>query len=232
MQHSIKATRICVIAMLLSYQSLIHATQNNMPSVFKSNIASIPNQIRSQMLEFTWHKGCPVPISDLAYVELSYWGFDEQPHMGALIVNKKLAKEIINIFNILFQHKFAIHQMRPIEEFKGNDLASMRANNTSAFNCREVTGLPGVFSQHSYGRAIDINPLINPFVDGKLVSPQEGAKYLDRTTPAPGKIIKGDIVYQTFKQYGWDWGGAWKDVQDHQHFEKRARGEKRNPHGY
>lgn len=229
---TIKTTRICIMSMLLSSHLLSHAAQNNMPSVFKSNIASIPNQIHSQMLEFTWHKDCPVPISDLAYVELSYWGFDEQPHMGALIVNKKLAKEVVSIFNILFQHKFAIQQMRPIEEFKGNDLASMRANNTSAFNCRAVTGLPGVFSQHSYGRAIDINPLINPYVDGKLVSPKESAKYLDRTTPAPGKIIKGDIVYRTFKQYGWDWGGNWYDVQDHQHFEKRAREGKRDPQGY
>lgn len=108
----------------------------------------------------------------------------------------------------------------------------MEANNTSAFNCREVTNQPGEFSQHSYGRAIDINPLINPYVHGKSVSPKDGVIYVNPKKPALGKIVKGDIVYRTFIKYGWDWAGNWYDVQDYQHFEKRANGEKRNPYGY
>ena len=118
-----------------------------------------------------------------------------------------------------------------MDAFKGNDNASMAANNTSVFNCREVTDRPGEYSQHSYGRAIDINPLINPFVHGKKISPPQGTLYVDRTKPTPGKIIKEDFVYKEFNKLGWDWAGNWYDVQDYQHFEKRANGKKRNPHG-
>lgn len=223
-----------LITLLLHYGIVAFAAQTDIDnmSIFKSSISPIPHQVQAQMLKYTWHTDCPVPISDLAYVALSYWGFDDQPHTGALIVNKQVATEVVSIFKILFQHKFAIQQMRLIEEFKGNDLASMRENNTSAFNCRTVTGHPGIYSQHSYGRAIDINPLINPYVHGTAVSPKEGRIHIDRKTPVPGKIIKGDVVYKAFKQHGWDWGGNWYDTQDYQHFEKRANGEKRNPRGY
>lgn len=200
-------------------------------SSFKSKIGPIPHQVQLQMKQLTYRNGCPVAISNLRYVELSYWGFDEKVHQGALIVNQELADEVVAIFKTLFLHKFLIHKIIPIEIFQGNDNASMEANNTSAFNCREVTGRPGEFSQHSYGRAIDINPLINPYVNGQSVSPKGGILYVNRKKPTPGKIMKGDIVYQTFIEYGWDWAGDWYDVQDYQHFEKRANGEKRNPYG-
>ena len=223
-----------IITLFFIYSHYTHALEKPMSlaSEFKSHILSIPDSFQGQMRAFTWHPGCPVSMHDLSYVELSYWGFDAKPHLGVLIVNKQLAPEVVEIFKILFQHQFPIQQMRPIEEFRGHDLASMRANNTSAFNCRAVTSGSRTFSQHSYGRAIDINPLINPYVKGHFISPKEGALYVDRNAPALGKIIKGDIVYKTFKKFGWDWGGNWYDVQDYQHFEKRANGKKRNPNGY
>ena len=218
---------------LLFYPLSVSAVEKNMPvaSEFHANILHIPADFEAKMHAFTWRQNCPVSIKNLAYVELSYWGFDNKAHQGTLIVNKKLAPEVVDIFKILFEHHFPIQQMRPIEEFQGDDLASMRANNTSAFNCREVTDLPGTFSQHSYGRAIDINPLINPYVYKKSISPKEGAIHVNRNQPAKGKISKGDIVYRTFTRFGWDWGGNWYDTQDYQHFEKRAGGKKRNPYG-
>lgn len=184
------------------------------------------------MHRFTWRKGCPVSIKDLAYIRLSYWGFDKKTHIGTLIVNKELAEEVVAIFKVLFQYKFPIESMELMDTYKGDDNASMRANNTSSFNCRPVTNRPGEYSQHSYGRAIDINPLINPYVNGKTILPPKGVLYVDRNTPAPGKIIKDDLVYQEFEKHGWDWAGNWYDIQDYQHFEKRANGEKRNPYGY
>lgn len=139
---------------------------------------------------------------------------------------------MVQIFKILYLNQFPIGKMEPMETFKGDDNAALIANNTSAFNCREVTGQPGIYSQHSYGRAIDINPKINPYVKGKFVLPQNGVPFVDRNKPFPGKITKASLIYKVFTQYGWDWGGNWYDVQDYQHFEKRANGEKRNPFGY
>lgn len=215
--------------MLLS--SLLYAQPENHPA-FQSKISPIPKKIAAQMRQHTWRPGCPVRLEQLAYVQLSYWGFDEQTHTGALIVNKELAPEVVAIFKTLYQHQFAIQRMELMDAFQGEDNAAMAKNNTSAFNCRPVTDRPGEYSQHSYGRAIDINTLINPYVNGKKVSPTQGKAYIDRNKPAPGKIVNGDFIYQEFAKYGWDWAGNWFDVQDYQHFEKRAHGEKRNPYGY
>jgi hypothetical protein len=113
--------------------------------------------------------------------------------------------------------------MVPIEQYGGDDNASMAANNTSAFNCRDATGKPGVFSNHSWGRAIDINPLTNPYVKGDRVLPPEGRRYLDRTKEFKGSILKGGLVVREFEKNGWAWGGRWPDRQDYQHFEKQKK---------
>lgn len=199
---------------------------------FKSSIDSIPKKMRHQMQKSTWHQGCPVGLDDLAYIKLSYWGYDNKTHTGVLIVNKKLAREVIEIFNVLYLNHFPIQKMLPMAFFDNNDRMSMLANNTSSFSCREVTGQPGLFSQHSYGRAIDINPLINPYVKGATVLPSQARQYANRKKPYPGKITKNNLIYNEFIKRGWDWGGSWYDVQDYQHFEKRANGERRNPYGY
>lgn len=206
---------------------LLHASPG-----FHGKIMPIPTTIQTQMKHYTWQPNCPVPLADLRYLTLSYWGFDHKPHQGELIVNKVLAKEVLNLFNALYQHKFPIQQMQLMDVYHGDDEASMAANNTSAFNCRAVTGHPTLFSQHSYGRAIDINPLINPYVGKSATSPKAGLAFVDRSKALPGKITKESFIYKLFVQKGWDWGGHWIDVQDYQHFEKRANGEKRNPYGY
>ena len=169
-----------------------------------------------------WPSGYPVPISGLAYLKLKYWGYDNKEHIGELIVNKSLAKEVVEIFTELYKIKFPIEQMRLIHEFKNDDDASMEANNTSAFNCRAITGKPGIFSQHSYGNAIDINPFTNPYVkqSKQLILPKGAEKFADRNTDAQGKITKDSQVYKLFTDRGWDWGGNWHDLQDYQHFEK------------
>jgi hypothetical protein len=199
---------------------------------FKSSVQSIPQRVLIQMQRFTWHKGCPVPLHQLAYVKLRYWGFDQQPHTGVLIVNQALVPDVIHIFKALYQQNFPIQRMQLMDDFKGDDDKATQANNTSAFNCRAVTGHPGIYSQHSYGRAIDINPLINPFVKGRSVSPIQGLPHVDRALEEPGKITQQSLIYRLFSQHGWDWGGHWVDVQDYQHVEKRAHGERRNPYGY
>ena len=175
-----------------------------------------------KMRGISWHEGCPVPREDLRQLKLSYWDFNQKPAPGILIVHKDVAAEVAEIFRDLFQHGFLIERMTPIENYNGSDDASMAANNTSAFNCRDVTGQPGNFSNHSWGRAIDINPLTNPYVKGDTVLPPESRQYLDRARAFPGSILGGSFIVKRFQRSGWTWGGAWTDRTDYQHFEKPA----------
>ncbi len=171
----------------------------------------------------TWHSGCPVPPSNLRMLTLSYWDYQGKAREGRLIVNREVADEVAAMFKELYAHKFPIEKMQPIEQYGGSDDQSMAANNTSAFNCRDKTGLPGQFSNHSWGRAIDINPLTNPYVKGTKVLPPAGRAYLNREREYTGGIQKGGFVVELFRKHGWEWGGNWKDRQDYQHFEKPQR---------
>ena len=110
--------------------------------------------------------------------------------------------------------------MRLIDAYGANDRRSMAADNTSAFNCRFVSGKPGVWSQHAYGRAIDINPIENPYVvpSSGYVSPPAGRRFADRSRNAPGMVHRRDAVVRAFAKVGWEWGGRWPGAKDYQHF--------------
>jgi hypothetical protein len=131
-----------------------------------------------------------------------------------------LADEVVSIFKVLFDQRFPVEKMKLVDDYQGDDDASMADNNTSAFNCRFVPGKPGVFSKHSQGRAIDINPRINPMVMGQAVAPPAGARFLDRQAKVPGLLRKGSPAVLEFTRRGWTWGGAWESLSDYQHFEK------------
>ena len=191
--------------------------------VFKGSEQAIPASIVQSMKKISWRTGCPVPLHELRYLRLSYWGYDNQVHSGEMIVHRRLAAEIVEIFTELFAVGFPIHSMRRIEHFQGSDDRSMDADNTSAFNCRPVLGRKNKFSNHSYGIAIDINPLRNPYVKNSFVAPPAGQGYRDRSRTVPGMIKKGGPVYQAFKKRNWIWGGDWKSLKDYQHFEKEIQ---------
>ena len=87
----------------------------------------------------------------------------------------------------LYRLRFPIRQMRLVDAYGADDHRSMDADNTSAFNCRFVAGSPGVWSEHAYGRAIDVNPVENPYVTASgYVSPPAGAPYARRSPPSQG----------------------------------------------
>jgi hypothetical protein len=96
------------------------------------------------------------------------------------------------------------------------------ADNTSAFNCRFVSGTTR-WSEHAYGRALDVNPVENPFVSGSYVSPPAGAAYADRSRRAPGMVHAGDATVRAFAAVGWGWGGSWPGSKDYQHFSATGR---------
>ncbi len=129
-------------------------------------------------------------MDQLAYLRLRHHGYDGRVHDGELLVHQAVAQDFIAIFRALFQLGFPIEKMRLIDAYAGDDDASMADNNTSAFNCREVSGRKGVWSRHAFGMAIDINPLVNPYVVKDVVSPPQGAAYL--TAPPGG--LKNDTT--------------------------------------
>jgi D-alanyl-D-alanine carboxypeptidase len=205
------------LACALIFSHLLSLSAESTP-IFKSE--TIPPSLMERIRKTTWHPGCPVPPEDLRQLTLSFRDFENHTRTGNLIVNRDLADQVLKLFEALYRHGFLIEKMVPIEEYGGNDEASMAANNTSAFNCRDATGKPGTFSNHSWGRAIDINPLTNPYVNGDKVLPPEGRRYLDRTKAFKGSILKDGFVAREFEKAGWTWGGRWPDRQDYQHFEK------------
>lgn len=184
------------------------------------NFEPLSKEVISRIEGVSWKNEAPVKLDDLSYVKVLYWGFDDKKHTGELIVHKKVAEEITQIFKELYEAKFAIEKMRLIDEYEANDDLSMADNNTSAFCFREVTGKKGTLSKHSYGIAIDINPVQNPYVKGDRISPEAGKEYIDRKNVRKGMIVKDDICYKAFKERGWIWGGEWKTLKDYQHFQK------------
>ena len=184
---------------------------------------ALEGALLAQVKATTWHMGCPVGPEALRVLKIDYIGYDGNTHNGQLIVHKDVAGEVLGIFRALYAGKFPIEKVSPVEAYAGNDDRSMEANNTSAFNCRDVTGQPGKFSNHSWGRAIDINPLTNPYIKGTTVLPPEGRQHLDRTKSETGIIRADSPIVKLFQKAGWTWGGTWTDRKDYQHFEKPER---------
>ena len=144
-------------------------------------------------------------------VEINHIGFDGKTHRGDLIVHEDLAAEVIAIFEELRQLRYPIEKIRTVDTYPAaDDELSMEDNNTSAFNGREIPGT-GRWSQHAFGRAIDINPLLNPYIDRTgAFEPRNAAPYLDRNRIDPGLLHAGDPAVRVFTDRGWRWGGYWR----------------------
>ncbi|SBS77068.1 conserved exported hypothetical protein [uncultured Mycobacterium sp.] len=170
----------------------------------------------------TWPPGCPVAPEQLRHVELNYVGFDGRTHRGVLVVHEQLVADVIAIFGDLARRGYPIAKMQTAEHYpNAADGLSMEDNNTSAFNCRPLPGSTS-WSLHAYGRAIDLNPLLNPYIDrtGHLEPATAGA-YLKRIRTDPGILHAGDPAVRAFTDRGWTWGGDWHNPIDYQHFERR-----------
>ena len=171
----------------------------------------------------TWHPGCPVEVSELAYVVMTYWGFDDKAHTGELLINAAVADDIVGVFHKLYDARY------PIEELRITSMAEMNApptgdgNWTDAFTCRPVVTTTTGWSMHAYGLAIDLNPFQNPYKKGSLVIPELSTSYLDRSNNRPGMVHHGDLVWQAFHDIGWGWGGDWSSLKDYTHFSSNSR---------
>jgi len=175
-----------------------------------------------ELLGSSWRSGCPVAVADLRLITVVHHGIDGSPETGEMVVHVDHAEALLTVFETLFDAGFPIERMELITAYAGDDNASMRANNSSAFNCRLIDGT-NRWSQHAYGTAVDINPLVNPWVRGSTVDPPEGAAHLDREAETPGLIRADDVVVQAFEAIGWSWGGYWTGSVDYQHFSANGR---------
>jgi hypothetical protein len=191
------------------------------PVLFHGSISRIDSATRAKMIGSSWHAGCPVGIGDLRLLTLDYRAFDGTIRRGRLIVHRTAARAVRRVFEKLFYADFPIRRMRLIDAYGASDDRSMDANNTSAFNCRFVQGTSR-WSMHAYGKAIDINPVQNPYVSGSHVSPDAGERYADRSLDAKGMIHDGDAVVRAFAVEGWQWGGNWVSPKDYQHFSSQG----------
>jgi len=187
----------------------------------------LPQKIINRITGCSYVENYVISYSDLSYLTVLHYGFDDEIHEGELIVNRSVAEEVLDIFKELFENRFPIEQIKLIDEFDADDDKSMAANNSSAFCFRMLTG-GGDLSEHAYGLAVDINPLYNPYVrsweDGSLlILPPAGADYIERDPKVKGKIYPGSVCYNAFVSRGWEWGGDWEDMDDNHHFQKYPR---------
>lgn len=199
---------------------------------FASQVSEVPAAIRERMDGVSMRPGCPVGYDDLRYLRVSYWTFDSSPATGELVVHRDVADDVVGVFERLFDAHFPIRRMNLVDDFGraggpgdgADDYASIEADNTSAFNCRFRTASRSEFSQHSYGTAVDVNPLENPYVSAAGTTVHERSRpFLDRSSTATGVIAADGPAVAAFGSIGWVWGGTWSGIRDFQHFSRNGR---------
>jgi hypothetical protein len=180
---------------------------------------------RARVSGSSWHRGCPVGLDDLRLLRIGYRGFDGRDHVGKLIVAADAVPAMRRAFGTLFRARFPIRRMRLVDDYGASDFRSIDADNTSAFNCRPATGSTR-FSEHAYGRAVDINPIENPYVYPNGTTVHAASRpFLDRSRHRPGMSFRGGVLVRAFARAGWGWGGNWRppSATDYQHFSATGR---------
>lgn len=190
------------------------------PSTFEATVHRIGPALRERMR--STHGGrCPLGWSDLRLLRLRHVGFDGLSRTGELVVAARYARDLVGVFERLYDADWPIRRMRTLDAYGGSDVRSMAANNTSGYNCRRVQGSDN-WSAHALGAAIDLNPRQNPYLTDSSVQPSQGRRFagIDRAPGAvvpPGAIRADNVVVRAFARIGWEWGGTWADP-DFQHF--------------
>lgn len=187
---------------------------------FEASVDGIGAATRERM---TSHdpETCPVPLSDLRLLTLSYVGFDGLAHEGEIVVHADVATDVVDVFSTLYRERFPLQSMRLIDEYDGDDDRSMAANNTSGYNCRTVAGSES-WSAHAYGRAVDVNPVQNPYVVDGRARPTGAQPFVDvdrspGADAAPGVVTEDGVVARAFADVGWEWGALFPEP-DYQHW--------------
>lgn len=223
--------RLAILALALGILAGAQPAQAMLPPVDATGRAAGATTARAVILKVpaaewskirktgTWHPGCPGSRATFRRIEVNFHGFDGKTHRGALIVNRDVAAKVARLMTMLFEQGFPIRRMHPIEDYGGDDARSMRADNTSAMNCRKSAqaNAPAKKSPHANGRAIDLNPWENPWVDPRCGCFRPDARYGHQRS-GKGVITAKGAVVRAFKAKGWIWRGTGK-APDFQHFD-------------
>jgi D-alanyl-D-alanine carboxypeptidase len=188
---------------------------------YEAAVESISPRVRRRM-GTTWSPRCPVGLHDLRYVTTSFWGFDGRPHTGELVVNARVAQDVVGVFRRLYRTRYPIEEMRLVTTSDLEARPTGDGNNTAAFVCRPARG-QSQWSAHAYGLAVDVNPFLNPYRDGDLVLPELASAYLERGWHRRGMITEHGVVVDAFDAIGWTWGGGFESVSDPMHFSATGR---------
>ena len=188
------------------------------PAPYQYSVA----EVTAADLGASWHEGCPVDPSDLRMLTLTFINFDDQEQTGQVVVNAAVVDQVVRAFRQIYEARFPIRKMKPIftqaeyEDFETPD------DNSTGFSCRNAvndSGSPS-WSLHAYGKAIDINPIENPYNDNGHVIPSRGAEYMDRDNVRPGMATSDSALVRAFRSVGWGWGASF---EDYQHFSTNGR---------
>ena len=186
---------------------------------FGGTVVNLSRRERKALLQ--GERGAPLPIDldRLALLRLGHYDFTGTVQRGELVVYRALADEVLGIFERLFRARFPIERMVPLGRLGRCDLRSMASNNTYGYGLRAIAGSRRL-SWHSFGLAIDVNPRLNPVIEGDSILPEDGLPYRDRSRERPGMIVPGSLVHRAFVEAGWEWGGSWTTLKDYHHFQK------------
>jgi len=183
----------------------------------------LDESIKERITGVSYQENPSVSYDDLRYVQVLHYDFNGNKCTGELICNKEIAPDLVEIFYELYKADYPIEKIKLIDDYGGDDEASMADNNSSCFNYRVIAGTDRL-SLHALGMAVDINPLYNPYITYKNgsenIAPANAAAYADRNADFAGKITHDDLAYKLFTAHGFTWGGDWKTTKDYQHFQK------------
>jgi hypothetical protein len=163
-----------------------------------------------------------VRAEELAWLRLTFHGFDARRHTGELLVHAGAVRDLDRVFRQLWEARFPMEQVGIVRTYDPDAPKTGDGNGTGAFVCRPTTG-GSEFSQHAYGLAVDVNTFQNPYQKGEVVLPELASAYLDRSWVRPGMITADGPVVAAFRAVGWEWGGDWRTLLDFQHFSATGR---------
>jgi hypothetical protein len=191
---------------------------------FHANIQPLPKPMRAELNGKYWHQGCPVSLSQLRLLTVSYWDWDGNVQQGQLVVNEAVAPKLARVFRRLYELRFPIRHMQLADAYGPRSAQPADGDVTASFECRQAVPSPcsggtgtGHWSEHAYGEAVDLNPVENPYVGCGMTRDKTALKYVNRSRHRKGMVTYS--VLQAFRSVGWGWGGAWSgDTKDYMHF--------------
>jgi D-alanyl-D-alanine carboxypeptidase len=189
---------------------------------FHSATHPLASAQRTQLEGRFWHSGCPVPLSDLRLLTVSYWDFDGNVQQGELVVNRRAATPLARVFRQLYRLRFPIRHMRFIDTYGPKRSRPADRDISGSFECRRAVPSPcgsgtGNWSQHAFGLAVDLNPIENPYTGCGRTRERASLPYLDRSRIRRGMVTPA--IVRAFRSIGWGWGGSWAgSTKDYMHF--------------